>query len=185
MDHLNFLEKIAEGFVVEAYNGMKSREVDKIGLHAYDLPRLERAIEEMRGNEAPSARALGKSPQTYGAKGGKVAKRKLEADLEADGRLKCHEIDWSEDAEKHALIDGADAVKRGLITEARRKDSLFCSYKFCKIAAENHAQKSGMHIQGGQMQAPRAKCQAFCIHPKCMRGFHPTCWCIAHRLIDL
>ena len=168
----------------EAYNGTKSRDADKISLHAYDLPHLERAIEEMRGNEAPSARAQGKSPQTCGAKGGKGTKRKLEADLEADGRLARHELDWSEDAEKHALIDGADAVTKGLISEEYRSHSMYCAYKFCKIAAENQAKKSGSNIKGGQMQAAKAKCQAFCMHPRCMRAFHPTCWCIVHRLIE-
>ena len=163
---------------------MKARNVDKISLQGYDLPCLERAIEEMRGNEAPSARAQGNSPQTLGASGGKGTKRRLEADLETDGRLARYECEWNEDAEKHALIDGGDAVKMGLISEKYRSHSMFCSYKFCKIAAENQAKASGMHVKGGQMQTPRAKCQAFCKHPRCMRAFPPPGWCIVLRLIE-
>ena len=34
--HLDFLEKIAEGFVIEAYNSTKSNDSDRISLRAYN-----------------------------------------------------------------------------------------------------------------------------------------------------
>ena len=59
MTHLLFMEKIAEGLVIEAYNSTKSAEIDHISLSAYDLPRLERAISEMRGHAPPTQGARG------------------------------------------------------------------------------------------------------------------------------
>ena len=44
MSHLDFMEKIAEGFVIEAYNSKKRKAEDHIDLRAYDLGRLERAM---------------------------------------------------------------------------------------------------------------------------------------------
>ena len=181
MPHLDFLEKIAEGFVVEAYNSTKSHDRDKLSLTAYNLPRLERALKEMRGEEAPSSQAQGASPTTAGAAGGKSAKRRLEADVGTDGRLTEQELE----GEKHPLIDGHDAVAMGLIEEKYRKESLCCSYKFCKHAAANKDKKSGQNIKDGMTQKGRSKCQGFCAHPRCMKGFHQTCHAIAHRLIEL
>lgn len=83
MSHLDFLEKIAEGFTIEAYNSTKSRDDMKISLHTYDLATLERAIDEMRGRAPPSKGAQGReaftggTPATSGAAGGKTAKRRL------------------------------------------------------------------------------------------------------------
>ena len=57
MTHLDFLEKIAEGFVIEAYNSTKSS--GHINLDAYDLSTIERALSEMRGEEGPSEGARG------------------------------------------------------------------------------------------------------------------------------
>uniref|UniRef100_A0A7S3FGQ3 Uncharacterized protein n=1 Tax=Haptolina ericina TaxID=156174 RepID=A0A7S3FGQ3_9EUKA len=57
---LDFLEKIAEGFVIEAYNSTKEKGYDsklkekQMKLDAYDLPMLERALEEMRGKKPPA-----------------------------------------------------------------------------------------------------------------------------------
>ena len=82
MSHLDFLERIAEGFVIEAYNSTKARADQKISLSAYDLATLDRAISEMRGRAPPSAGAQGReafegTPATFGAAGGKAAKRRL------------------------------------------------------------------------------------------------------------
>eukprot|EP00966_Prymnesium_polylepis_P323290 7379498-Prymnesium_polylepis.2 len=89
MSHLDFLEKIAEGFVIEAYNSTKEKgynskpEQKQMKLDAYDLSMLERALEEMRGTAAPSDGAHGPTMQTprtgHGAAaGGAANKRKLE-----------------------------------------------------------------------------------------------------------
>ena len=76
MSHLDFLEKIAEGFVVEAYNSTKTRDGDKLGLDSYNLDRLEQALREMRGEAPPSSKAMGS--QAGASKGGSAAKRKFE-----------------------------------------------------------------------------------------------------------
>ena len=80
MSHLDFMEKIAEGYVIEAYNSTKREARDHISLKAYDLQILERAISEMRGWSAASTGATGGSPQppSGGSAGGKAPKRKLE-----------------------------------------------------------------------------------------------------------
>ena len=95
MSHLRFLEMIAEGFVIEAYNSTKS--TGHMSLAAYDLPRLERALSEMRGEEPPSEGARGAAatatpgparaptpmqaeaipPATSGREGGKKRKRRM------------------------------------------------------------------------------------------------------------
>ena len=82
MTHLQFLEKIAEGFTIEAYNSTKKKDDQKISLNLYDLQTLERAIDEMRGRAPPSKAATGReanagTPATSGAAGGKAAKRRL------------------------------------------------------------------------------------------------------------
>lgn len=124
---LDFLEKIAEGFVIEAYNSTKEKGYNskpkekQMKLDAYDLPMLERAIDEMRGKALPSdgARAGFTSPQTGGAKGGSTNKRKIEVswarastdprttlraddvpgcaqiNLEDDGRIPADQLCWA------------------------------------------------------------------------------------------
>ena len=78
MSHLDFLEKIAEGFVIEAYNSTKSHDSDRISLRAYNLDTLEQALSEMRGDAAPSAGGQGASAEAQsGSAGGKAIKRKL------------------------------------------------------------------------------------------------------------
>ena len=72
MSHLQFLEKIAEGFTIEAYNSTKKEDDQKISLNAYDLQTIERAIDEMRGRAPPSKAATGReanggTPATWGA----------------------------------------------------------------------------------------------------------------------
>ena len=74
-------------------------------------------------------------------------------------------------------------MKLRLLEENKRKNGLFCSYKFCPLALGNKEHRSGAGISEGQMQAPRAKCSDFCMHPRCMRGFHSSCWSCVHRLI--
>ena len=84
MPHFDFLEKIAEGFVIEAYNSTKSKEESKIKLDAYNLDRIERALAELRGEAAPSSAAQGEratatsANATNGLKGGKSVKRRIE-----------------------------------------------------------------------------------------------------------
>ena len=79
MSHLDFLEKIAEGFVVEAYNSTKRDDSDRISLRSYNLDMLEQALSEMRGDAAPSPGAQGASAAAQtGSAGGKAAKRKLQ-----------------------------------------------------------------------------------------------------------
>lgn len=84
MSHFDFLQKIAEGFVIEAYNSTKNRE-DEISLESYSLKQIERAMAEMRGLEQPSSKALGTGaaagPATHataGARGGKAVKRRIQ-----------------------------------------------------------------------------------------------------------
>ena len=57
MEHFDFLEKIAEGFVIEAYNSKKKNASDQIDLYAYNLQIIERALAELRGEEPPSSGA--------------------------------------------------------------------------------------------------------------------------------
>ena len=89
---------------------------------------------------------------------------------------------WGCDDEKHALVNGKDAVKMGLISESYRTNSNFCAYKYCHIAAQNKAKKCGEGAK--RQQAARAIASGFCIHPKCMRGYHELCWSIVHRLTE-
>ena len=84
MSHFDFIEKIAEGFVIEAYNSTKTEVGNKINLHAYTDKQLQRALEEMRGAEPPSKAATGVSggpdagnAHATGLKGGKAVKRSL------------------------------------------------------------------------------------------------------------
>ena len=79
ISHLDFLEKIAEGYVIEAYNSTKSNDADRISLRAYNLDMLEQALSEMRGDAAPTEGAQGAAAaaQLGGAAGGKAVKRRL------------------------------------------------------------------------------------------------------------
>ena len=178
MSHFDFLEKIAEGFVIEAYNSTKGRVVDHMQLDSYDLSRIERALREMKGEEAPSSGARGHhaSPATVSGK-----KRNMrEAELEHDGRLAEHELNTTE---KHALLDAEDAVLLGLITEEYRANSLFCGAgKLCRFATRNKEKKCGEQCKG--TQEARAKCSNFCAHPKCKRGYHASCYSVMHRLVE-
>lgn len=106
-------------------------------------------------------------------------KRKIAAVVQADGRLAAHELDGDE---KHALIDACDAVQLGLITDGYRKNALHCAYKFCFWAAQNKKQKCGEKCS--REQEGRAKCQLYCMHPRCKRGYHASCWSISHGLCD-
>ena len=79
MSHIDFLEKIAEGFVIEAYNSTKNADADRISLRSYNLDMLEQAINEMRGEAAPSPGAQGATAAAQsGSAGGKAVKRRLE-----------------------------------------------------------------------------------------------------------
>ena len=88
ISHLDFMEKIAEGFVIEAYNSTKSRDVDRISLASYNLQMLEQALAEMRGEAPPSTRAQGgvASAAQSGSEGGKAVKRKLEVPCGGRGK---------------------------------------------------------------------------------------------------
>lgn len=80
MSHFDFLEKIAEGFVIEAYNSTKKKAEHHIKLDAYNLERLERAMAEMRGDAAPSGQARGEGSSAaaaHGSGGGKAVKKRL------------------------------------------------------------------------------------------------------------
>lgn len=73
-------------------------------------------------------------------------------------------------------------MKLGFVEENYRKNAFFCAYKHCPWAAQNKAHKCGE--ESVRKQAPRAKCQSFCMHPLCMRPFHATCHAIVHRLVS-
>lgn len=182
MTHLDFLEKIAEGFVIEAYNSAKARDAQKMKLDAYDLQMIERALSEMRGDAEPSDGAQGNAatPQTAPTQSKK--RNMMEAEVDKDGRLLQHELQGDAPLNGHALIDAATAIDLGLITSSHAEKSLYCSYKFCYKAAKNKAQKCGEGCQNEQKA--RALCKSICKHPRCKRGFHPTCWSKAHRLIE-
>jgi len=69
--------------VIEAYNSTKKKEESKIKLDSYNLDRVERALDELRGAAAPSSGARGDqataaSSATHGMKGGKAVKRRLD-----------------------------------------------------------------------------------------------------------
>ena len=173
MEHLDFMEKIAEGFVVEAYNSTKKDDSEKMSLSAYDLSMLERALAEMRGLEPPSAGARGAAGASGKAPKDKGTKRRLELETDCEGLLLPAEL---KGPEEHVLVDGQDAVDWGIIDA-----DYFCAYDFCPIAARNKAKKSGSAIKKGQKQKGRARAGAICKHPKCKRFFHATCWAVAHR----
>jgi len=130
----------------------------------------------MKGNEPPTPGARGQgTPATVTGK----KRNMLEAEMVNDGRLTKHEL---EGEEKHALVDAEHAVKLGIISEAYRKNSCFCAYKHCYEAAKNKAQKCGEGSRG--QQKARAKCPSVCMHPRCKRGFHASCWSIVHRMCE-
>ena len=101
-----------------------------------------------------------------------------QGEVGADGRLLEHELE----GELHPLINGQDAVALGLITESYRTKSMYCAYKFCKIAAKNKETKCGEG--SGNTQKPRAIGSAYCMHASCKRGFHPSCYAVVHRLME-
>ena len=180
MPHFDFLEMIAEGFVVEAYNSKKKREQDRIDLYAYDLDRIEQALRELRGEAAPSSAARGapqagqsNSASSASAKGGKATKRKLAT--EADGTLPEATL---KSAEPHGYIDKADAVCQNFIS-AKAKN--YCMYKYCPHAAANKKKKCGVGMKYEQEGPSRAP--GFCIHPNCKCGYHVTCYSRAHGLL--
>ncbi|KAL1495816.1 hypothetical protein AB1Y20_016676 [Prymnesium parvum] len=186
MPHLDFLEAIAEGFVIEAYNSTKKHQAQHMSLYDYDLPRLERALEELRGDKPPSHAATGARPRDVGIAPvtpttthtvSKGVKRRIEAD--EDGRLPESKLDSQE---KHPLISGEDAVRLNLISEGYRKTSMYCAYKHCPIAAKNAESKCGTASKN--VEAPRAKCQCYCPHPACKRAYHPWCYSVVHRLTE-
>jgi len=183
MPHLDFLEKIAEGFVIEAYNSMKGRDEDKMSLGAYNLTRIERAIAEMRGEAPPSSGARGDAGATGATPGTIIGEKRerscLEYEVEQDGRIAPHEL---ETEEKHVYIEANDALERGLISDSYRKHSNFCAYKHCPHAKQNNEKPCGEKSKN--KQAPRAKAPGFCMHPRCVRGFHGTCHAIFHRQLD-
>ena len=103
--------------------------------------------------------------------------RGTQAELDDDGRI-CAECISPDDP--HPLVDGVMAVQLGLITESYRTRSLTCAYKHCPWASQNKSSKCGE--KSSREQSGRARCQAFCTHPNCCRGFHPLCYSIVHRL---
>ena len=100
-----------------------------------------------------------------------------QVELDEDGRI-CEEC--LDPTDPHPLIDGQVAVQLKLIEEKYRATKMYCAYKHCPWADQNKAQKCGEN--SARMQAGRAKCQAFCMHPDCRRAFHPLCYSIVHRL---
>ena len=86
------------------------------------------------------------------------------------------------EGEIHPLISGHDAVALGLIEEAYRKKSMYCAYKFCKIAACNKEKACGEQSKGKQQA--RSLAPAYCMHPVCKRRFHPSCYSVVHRLME-
>jgi hypothetical protein len=179
MPHLDFLEKIAEGFVIEAYNSTKSRAVDHMHLDAYNLSQIERALAEMRGDEPPSAGAQGQSSPATTATVGK--KRNVhEAEVDQDGRLAEHEL---QGPVPHTLIDAEDAVLLGFMSESYRANGLYCTAgPLCRFARRNKTTKCGEG--SAREQSARSKCSSYCMHPRCRRGFHASCHAVVHRIIE-
>ena len=102
-------------------------------------------------------------------------------ELQADGTFSQEAL---EEGDAHVLLEKDDAVRMGLLDQKTAKERNYCAYPFCYAAHGNKRQRSGAGIKGGSTQAPRAKCGLFCMHPACMRGYHATCWSIAHRLVE-
>ena len=179
LPHLDFLEKIAEGFVIEAYNSTKDSVADMMSLRAYNLQLIERALQEMKGEAPASTGATGQTRADGGTPATAVAgrKRSIQATIESDGRLAEHELQG--DVE-HALIDASIAVQHGIITEEYRNQSLYCTFKFCPWAAGNKKHKCG-EKGAGRQQNGRSRTQLVCMHPRCACGWHATCWSYTHR----
>lgn len=94
---------------------------------------------------------------------------------EVDGTLPMASLDSEE---KHVLVEKADAIAMGYELTANN----YCSYPFCKHALANKKQRCGEGQK--REQEGRAKAPCFCIHPKCCKGFHPTCHALAHKLLE-
>ena len=93
---------------------------------------------------------------------------------ERDGTLPTQAL---ENEHVHACIEKADAIGMGY--EVTKNN--YCAYKFCKHAEANKKMKCGV----GQKyeEDARSKAPCFCIHPKCLKGYHPTCHALAHKQI--
>ena len=81
-------------------------------------------------------------------------------------------------SEPHALVEAKLAKEMKFDVTCNN----YCSYKFCPYAADNKAQPCGQGQK--QRQAGRSKAQCFCIHPKCLKGYHPSCWSKAHGFLQ-
>ena len=103
-----------------------------------------------------------------------------QVDVGADGRLSAETL---RTGEAHPLIHLDAAINLGLVTRAYAKDSNYCPYKFCFWAAMNKKKKCGERGEGRE-QAPRSKAAYYCMHPACMRAYHPTCYSVMHRLVE-
>ena len=116
------------------------------------------------------------------AAAGASKKRKMESSLtlDTDGRIAASELE--NDDERHVLIDRDHAVDLKMCSEEYSKSSNTCPYKFCPFAAELNTHACGEGRKN--KQKGRAKAQNFCIHPKCMRFFHSTCFAIMHRKLE-
>ena len=97
------------------------------------------------------------------------------AQMEPDGTLKEKFLEVS----GHAPIERADAVARGYLDEKAKN---YCAYPFCPHAAANKTQKCG--AGGSRTQEGRARAPCFCIHPNCRKGFHASCWSLAHKHME-
>lgn len=98
-----------------------------------------------------------------------------EAQTESDGTLPDSVLDTEEN---HVSLEKEEAKKRGFTVTEKN----YCAYKFCPWAADNKKQKCGADSKGTQEGRARAPC--FCIHSKCLKGYHPTCHALAHKLIS-
>mmetsp|Transcript_53698 Transcript_53698/g.138834 ORF Transcript_53698/g.138834 Transcript_53698/m.138834 type:complete len:97 (-) Transcript_53698:242-532(-) len=95
--------------------------------------------------------------------------------MEADGTLPMAALDSDE---KHALLEKADAIAKGYKVTKNN----YCAYPFCPHAEVNKKMKCG---EGSKReQEGRSKAPCFCIHPKCMKGFHASCYSCSHNLLE-
>ena len=94
---------------------------------------------------------------------------------EVDGTLPMATLNSEE---KHALLEKADAIAKGFTVTKNN----FCTYPHCPHADANKKQKCGEGMK--REQDGRSKAPCFCIHPKCLKDFHASCYSLAHKLIE-
>ena len=164
MSHCDWLEKICEGYVIEAYNSTTKKRADHISLSTYSDARLESALAEMRGIQPPASSAT--TPASTASQSGKKRSR-----LDVDD---CGVLSAAALRVPHPYIDASEAKEKGMLEQSAKN---YCAFTQCPIAGANKRQK----VSEISDQAGRARSAGFCMRCRC--GFHPSCYSRAHGLL--